>query len=91
MNRHKNATILDVRTPEEFAQEHFPGAINIPLDEVVNRIDEFQKLPKPIIAYCRTGKRSGIAVTILKQSGIIEAVNGGGLEDMLQIKQINNA
>ena len=81
-----NATIVDVRTPEEFAGQHVPGAINIPLDQVAQRINEFKELPKPIIAYCRSGNRSGMAVTILKQNGITEAVNGGGIDDMLQAK-----
>ena len=80
----KNATIVDVRTPGEFAGQHVPGAINIPLDEVTNRINEFKKLPKPVIAYCRSGNRSGMAVAILKQHGIAEAVNGGGVDDMLR-------
>ena len=79
-----DATIVDVRTPGEFAGQHFPGSINIPLDEVAQRIDEFKELPKPIIAYCRSGNRSGMAVAILKKSGISEAVNGGGIDDMFQ-------
>ena len=80
----KNATIVDVRTPDEFAGQHIPGAINIPLDEVAQRINELKELPKPIIAYCRSGNRSGMAVAILKQNGIAEAVNGGGIDEMLQ-------
>ena len=81
-----NATIVDVRTPGEFAGQHVPGAINIPLDEVAQRINEFKEMPKPIIAYCRSGNRSGMAVAILKQNGITEAVNGGGIDEMLQTK-----
>ena len=79
----KNATIVDVRTPEEFAGQHVPGAINIPLDRISNRVDELRKLPKPIVAYCRTGNRSGLAVAIMRQHGITDAVNGGGINDML--------
>ncbi len=81
---YKNATIVDVRTPEEFAAEHYPNAINIPLDQVAQRIDEFRTMKKPIIAYCRSGNTSGIAVSILKQHGIGDAVNGGGLDDLKQ-------
>jgi len=90
MSISKNATIIDVRSPEEFAGQHFSGAINIPLPEVANRIDEFRKMEKPIVAYCRSGSRSGLAVAILKQNGIAEAENGGGLDHMLQAKSINN-
>ncbi len=81
---YKNATIVDVRTPEEFAGEHLPIAINIPLDQVAQRINEFKEMPKPIVAYCRSGNRSGMAVSILKQNGINDALNGGGLDDLKQ-------
>jgi phage shock protein E len=85
MNNQKDRpTIIDVRTSAEFAGQHVPGAINIPLDEVAQRINELKELPKPIIAYCRSGNRSGMAVAILKQNGIAEAVNGGGIDEMLQ-------
>jgi phage shock protein E len=81
MEAANNPTIVDVRTPEEFAGEHYPDAINIPYDQVAQRLDEFKEMQKPIIAYCRSGNRSGIAVSILKQNSITEAVNGGGLDD----------
>ena len=84
MNIDKYATIVDVRTPDEFAGEHFPGAINITLDEVANRINDFRDFRKPIVAYCRSGNRSGMAVAMLNQNGITGAINGGGLDDMLQ-------
>jgi phage shock protein E len=79
-----NATtsIVDVRTVMEFQSGHVPGAINIPLDEIQNKLEEFKQLPKPIVVYCRSGARSGMAMSILKQSGIHEVYNGGGLADM---------
>lgn len=82
MHIDKNATIIDVRSPAEFAGEHFNGAINIPLEELASRIDKFKEMAKPIVAYCRSGNRSGMAVTILKQNGIADVINGGGLDDM---------
>ena len=78
----ETATIVDVRTPEEYAGEHIPNAINIPYDQVAQRINEFKEMQKPIIAYCRSGNRSGIAVDTLKQNGITEAINAGSLEDI---------
>ena len=78
----ETATIVDVRTPEEYAGEHIPNAINIPYDQVAQRINEFKEMQKPIIAYCRSGNRSGIAVDTLKQNGITEAINAGGLVDI---------
>ena len=83
MNIDKNATIIDVRTPEEFAGQHVPNAINIPLDQIPNRISQLKDMRKPIVAYCRSGNRSGIAVGIMKQRGIADVVNGGGIRDML--------
>ena len=79
-----DVSIVDVRTPEEYLVEHFPNAINIPLDQITQRIEEFRQMKKPIVAYCRSGNRSGTAVSILKQYGITDAVNAGGFEDLKQ-------
>jgi phage shock protein E len=77
-----NATIVDVRGPWEFEDGHIEGALNIPLDEIPSRMDEVKSLKLPIIVYCRSGNRSGIAELIMKQAGITEVYNGGGLADM---------
>lgn len=77
-------TILDVRTPAEFNSGHIEGAINIPVDQVANRIDEIKEMPTPVVAYCRSGNRSGMAVSILKQHGITDVTNGGGIDEMRQ-------
>ena len=81
----KKATIVDVRTPEEFKGGHIPNAINIPLDLVTKRIIDFKQMQKPIVAYCRSGNRSAIAVSMLTQNGIKEAINGGSLVEARQI------
>ena len=78
------ATVVDVRSPEEFNGEHFDGAINIPLNEIQTRMDEFKAMKQPIVVYCRSGNRSGLAMGILKQQGITDVYNGGGLADMLR-------
>ena len=83
-SKFENATILDVRTPEEFSGNHYPGAINIPLNELPQRMEEIKAMKQPIVAYCRSGNRSGQAVSILKQNGFTEVYNGGGLDDMLK-------
>jgi phage shock protein E len=82
MATNNNKTILDVRTPEEFNSGHVDGAINIPVDQVAARIEEIKEMPTPIVAYCRSGNRSGMAVSILKQHGITDVSNGGGIDDM---------
>ena len=80
----EKATVIDVRTPQEYAQDHYPGAVNIPLDEIQQHLQELKTTEGPIVAYCRSGNRSGMAVSILKQNGINEVYNGGGLADLLQ-------
>ena len=83
MKLNTDSTIIDVRTPQEFVSQHVPGAINVPLDQLPNQFEDLKVLPKPIVAYCRSGNRSGMAVAILKQYGISEVINGGGIDDML--------
>ena len=75
--KEKNAIIIDVRTYEEFAGGHIQNSKNIPLQIIESKINDIKKLNKPVIACCRTGRRSGIAAMILKKNGI-EAMNGGG-------------
>jgi len=77
-------TVVDVRSPQEFSGEHYPNSINVPLEELPQKLNEFKEMPKPIIAYCRSGNRSGMAVSMLKQAGITDAINGGGLDDLLR-------
>ncbi len=76
------ATIVDVRTPEEFNEEYYPNAINIPVDEVQMRLNDFGEKTKPIIVYCASGARSAYAARILKMAGYSDVVNAGGLYDM---------
>lgn len=76
------ATIIDVRSPMEFESSHVNGAINIPLEYVSTSVEQFKNFSKPVILYCRSGNRSGLALHILKASGVTEAYNGGGLDDM---------
>ena len=63
------AKVVDVRTPQEFASGHVPGAINIPYEEVGKRIAEIGPPSTQVVLYCRTGRRSGIAADALKKAG----------------------
>ena len=74
--------VVDVRSPLEYGAEHIPGAQNIPLEEITTRLTEFRSIHKPVVLYCRSGNRSGMAVNILKQNGITDVYNGGSLENM---------
>jgi phage shock protein E len=70
------AVILDVRTPEEFSTAHMDGAINIPVDQVMQRISDLRQEDRPIITCCRSGARSGVAKATLAAAGL-EVYNGG--------------
>ncbi|GCD78543.1 phage shock protein E [Thermaurantimonas aggregans] len=73
---YRKALLVDVRTPQEFAEGTAKGAINIPLHEIQARINEF-KTDKPIVVFCRSGARSARAEQILRQNGITNVTNGG--------------
>jgi phage shock protein E len=75
-----NKALVDVRTPAECAEGMLPGAVNIPLDQVSFRTDEIKELGSPVLLYCRSGGRSGMAESILKQAGLTEVYNIGGYE-----------
>ena len=80
--KNPSTMVVDVRSPWEFEMEHIPGAKNIPLEEILYKAEEFKSQKNPIVLYCRSGNRSGMAVNILKQNGVADVYNGGGLGDM---------
>jgi rhodanese-related sulfurtransferase len=61
--------VVDVRTAAEFEAGHVPGAVNIPFDEIGRRAGELGPAATPLLLYCRTGHRSGIAAAILREKG----------------------
>ncbi|RKH50157.1 rhodanese-like domain-containing protein [Corallococcus interemptor] len=71
------ATLVDVRTPEEFAAGHLPGAMNIPVDELPQRLAELGSPRKPVVIYCRSGARSSRAEALLKERGFQDVFNLG--------------
>lgn len=77
-----STVIIDVRNSWEFETEHIYGAKNIPLEEIPYKVDDLKTLQAPVIFYCRSGNRSGMAVSILKQNGLTDIYNGGGLVDI---------
>jgi rhodanese-related sulfurtransferase len=61
--------VVDVRTPDEFASGHVPGAVNIPYDQISARAAELGPASTPVLLYCRSGRRSGIAAQALGAKG----------------------
>jgi rhodanese-related sulfurtransferase len=75
------AVVLDVRTPEEFAQGHVPGAKNIPYDQVAKRAAEIGPPSTPVVVYCKSGRRSALAIEDLSKLGYSKLWNAGGYAD----------
>ncbi len=86
--KENKGTLLDVRSQLEFDEEHIPNAVNIPLDTIEGFVSQIEAMPKPILVYCLSGGRSGIATSILKQNGISDVYNGGGIYNLISI--LNN-
>ena len=70
--------VIDVRTPEEYAGGHIPGALNIPFDEVAARISEIEA-PHGVALYCMVGPRArkGEAALIAKDYSPVFHLQGG--------------
>ena len=75
------AFLVDVRTPEEFAEGNVIESTNIPLDQVAVNLDKF-KGKENIVVFCRSGNRSGQAKNILEQNGFTNVTNGGTWQDI---------
>ena len=80
----QRALVIDVRTPEEYEQGHYPGAINIPHEQILAGVRSRALGPDdPIVLYCRSGNRSGKAQTTLSDAGYSVTHNAGGLSALL--------
>jgi phage shock protein E len=77
----RGATIIDVRSPGEFRGGAYPGAMNIPLGELSARASEISR-ERPVVLYCASGTRSGLAAAQLRRAGFTDVVNAGGLGSM---------
>ena len=83
----KGAVVVDVRTPDEFADGHLANATNIPVQEFATRIAEVDKLvagdrTRPVVVYCAAGSRAAKAKTQLDAAGYTQVINGGGYDDL---------
>ncbi|POX51568.1 rhodanese-like domain-containing protein [Streptomyces sp. Ru72] len=73
-------TVIDVRTPGEYAGGHLPGALNIPLDQLDRVVSDIRTAAEhgDILAVCASGSRSENACRILAESGVTAATLAGG-------------
>ena len=82
MKDEKNYIILDVRRPDEYAEGHIPGAINVPNEEIgTAEIAELPDKAQLILVYCRSGRRSKEASEKLVKLGYTNIVEFGGILD----------
>ena len=80
MEEESGYIILDVRTPEEFADKHIPGAVNIPNETIgTEEIPELPDKDQLILVYCRSGNRSKQASEKLAALGYTNVVEFGGI------------
>ncbi len=82
--RDEGALLLDVRSVREFNNGHVEGAKNITHTEVSKRVDEIVEWQggdkdKPIVVYCRAGRRAGFAKKALLEAGFTNISNLGGM------------
>ena len=87
--------LVDVRTAEEYAEQHIPGAVNIDVyaDDFVNQcLDRLDK-ERPVAVYCRTGRRSASAAEQLRKAGFKKVLNlEGGIVGWIESgKPVNRA
>jgi NADPH-dependent 2,4-dienoyl-CoA reductase/sulfur reductase-like enzyme/rhodanese-related sulfurtransferase len=83
-NDNNSLLVIDVRTPEEFNDGAYPGSVNIPLDDLMDRLSELGSNPaREIVVYCASGARSAYAQRMLAQIGYSNVKNGGGLAAMM--------
>ena len=84
-NPPRGYVLIDVRSQDEYAEGHLPGAIHIPHDTIQQRISAYHLAKNTqIILYCASGHRSGLAQQALRRIGYTNVVNGGGIEDLQQ-------
>ncbi len=75
----QGSTVVDVRTPAEYAGGHYAGATNIPLQELPGRLSELGDKTKSVVVYCASGIRSAHAARMLAAAGFTDVTNAGGL------------
>lgn len=76
-----NVIWIDVRTKEEYDVGHLPGAVHIPYEQITDKISQVTQDKNAVIQlYCRSGRRSGIALESLQAAGYSKASNAGGYD-----------
>jgi rhodanese-related sulfurtransferase len=75
----EGATLVDVRSPQEFGGGHLPGSINLPVHELLKRSAKLGAKDSPVVVYCASGTRSAMARSMLKGAGFTQVFNLGAM------------
>jgi phage shock protein E len=75
------ARLVDVRSAGEYQAGHVEGALNIPVTELKERLQELEPREKTVIVYCRTGHRSAAAASILAAAGFSDVFDLGSIRN----------
>lgn len=80
----EGAYLVDVRSPMEFSAGHVKGSVNIPQNQIANRINKLNNR-KHIIVFCQSGSRSARAKFTLESLGVTKVTNAGSWVSVNQI------
>ncbi len=76
------ATWIDVRSAEEYGEDHINGDINISYEQIVPQVKKlFPDRNTELHLYCKSGRRAGIAMSKLQAAGYTNITNAGGIDD----------
>lgn len=76
----QGAYLVDVRTPEEFATGHLPGALNLPVQRLSAALGALDA-SKPVVLYCRSGRRSAMAALAFRNAGFAPVIDIGTMSN----------
>lgn len=80
MTDNPDLILIDVRTPEEYADGHVASSLSIPLDELEAQIGNYvSNAEAPVAVYCRSGRRSAQAAEMLRKQGYKNVIDAGGI------------
>lgn len=82
VERRPSTAVVDVRSPEEFAAGHVPGAVNVPLERVIN--DPNRYAGQELYVICQSGGRSAKAAEALSAVGAVAVSVSGGTADWIR-------
>lgn len=86
--KHPGTVLIDVRTAEEYAEGALPGSIRIDPEDLGARIASVAPdKDRPVVLYCRSGRRASAVQDQLQQLGYSQVINGGGYEQMHEAVQ----